>query len=173
MRYLISPLCALAFMACGAEDSPTPAESGFDETAALDQARAFKTSGFAQVNGDPIQSTQHATNQINVWVSDSAKAAYLGLDPDDPNSTAVFEAGDQLVKEHLNDDGTPNGLTVMTKAPAGSAPETGDWFWARIENSGAASFSGFEGKIDFCIGCHTPAKANDWCFGVHKADRAK
>ncbi|MFH1058439.1 MAG: cytochrome P460 family protein [Pseudomonadota bacterium] len=67
-------------------------------------------------------------------------------------------AGALVVKEGYTADKKLKSLTVMYKAP-GYNPAAGDWYWVRYSPAGQA---GPEGRPAGCIGCHSPAAANDY-----------
>jgi len=71
--------------------------------------------------------------------------------------------GSIVVKENYMPDKKLAAITVMYKVK-GYNPEVGDWFWMKFAPDGKIEASGKSGMIDMCIGCHGPAKGNDYLF---------
>jgi hypothetical protein len=57
-------------------------------------------------------------------------------------------------------DGDLAAWTFMVKVP-GYAPDSGDWFWAKINADGSLAAAGSPGG---CVGCHSQVEDNDWVF---------
>jgi hypothetical protein len=91
--------------------------------------------------------------RVQVW-ADAAALGGLAA------GAAVFPDGATLVKAAYDEDGTTlRNHTVMQKR-AGSAPDAGDWYWARLDASGAATHAGSQAM---CADCHAGA-AVDYAF---------
>ncbi len=130
---------------------------------------AFDTSGdFTQVNATPFVSQHASAAAVNVWASSEALDTYTGIDPTDTSATVdSFPAGSILIKEMLDASGTRTGLTAMAKGGEGGSPDAGNWWWGRLDASGALVQGG---TISFCIDCHGNAsnmlQRTDWVNGV-------
>lgn len=57
-------------------------------------------------------------------------------------------------------DGNLAAWTFMVKVP-GYAPDSGDWFWAKIAADGNVDAAGTPAG---CVGCHVQVEDNDWVF---------
>ncbi len=141
----------------------------FNEAEATAAAIAFEAGGFTRISDTP-ESSAHAADTVSIWVSDGAAEGYRAIDPDSDEPTDPMAPGTIIVKQHHTANGGPGGLTVMAKAHVGYAPETDDWWWARIENNGDVPFGG---QVGFCVNCHTPRQDTDWLFGVPSANQTE
>lgn len=145
----------------GAADSSTGA-APFDEAEVIALGGMY-TSELVKINVDPFGSAHGLADTVNVYVNAEAEAAFRSLDPQAPAEVDLPE-GTLIVKEHLDDEQVYDGYLMMYRGPDGYAPQTGDWFWARIDASGTAQETGPSGRVDFCINCHVPAPS--FVFGV-------
>lgn len=157
----------LVFAACDGDGSGDADEGGdtttggeLDEAAIVSEALGYPS--FERINADPYPSAHGAAASINVFVPSEYAAAYRALDPDDPDATASFPDGTLVVKEHLDGEGEPAGVTIMYKA-AGFDPDRNDWWWANASLDGTINDGGM---VDYCIACHEPRADADWLFGV-------
>ncbi|MFN3202043.1 MAG: hypothetical protein ACE366_26795 [Bradymonadia bacterium] len=138
------------------------AGGGLDEAAFVARAVAYQDEGFTQINSERRMS-QHGGDMVDYWVSNDIVDVYRGIDPEATEGDFDIPAGAMLVKPQFNADGDPTALTVMAKVGEGFDNGAEDWWWARIENDGTASFTG---QVDFCINCHQPRANIAWLFGV-------
>ncbi|MCA9710488.1 MAG: hypothetical protein KDK70_31900 [Myxococcales bacterium] len=163
---------SLASVACGddggaggssstASDEST-GDAPFDEAAVIEQAGTFATT-LVKINAMPFPSQHGLADMVNVYVDAGAADLYRALALAAPVEVDLPE-GTLLVKEHLDMAGAYDGYLMMYRGPAGYAPETDDWFWARIDGSGTTQETGPSGAVNFCIGCHTSAPS--FVFGV-------
>ena len=52
------------------------------------------------------------------------RVVHRAVDPEDPDAVAAFAEGTLFVKEHLDGEGMPAGMTIMYKGPPGYDPES-------------------------------------------------
>lgn len=140
----------------GSGDGP-----GFDEAAVIAEAATY-ASTLTKVNATATASQHGLADTVNFYVNAEALAAYQMFDPDTPTATPLPE-GTLLVKEHLTSEGAEDGFLMMYKAPEGYNPSAADWFWARVDGTGATRETGVVG---FCVACHTAVADADFVFGV-------
>ena len=175
LRFVLVGLLASAPLACGDEDSTSPAGSGgsgadtstgepvpFDEAEVIAHGGTFATA-LVKINAQPFRSDHGLADMVNVYVDAGAEALYRSLDPEAPGEVALPE-GTLVVKEHLDAEGAYDGYLMMYRGPAGYAPQTGDWFWARVDGENNAQQTGASGAVNFCIDCHV--RAPSFVFGV-------
>lgn len=155
----------------GSETETTAAE--VDEDAVLDDVMNFDQEKFTKANNAPLAS-QHGDMAmvVDIWVPPDVLATYKMIDPMD-YQPITFPVGTTLIKRHWADaEATmPGGWTVMHKGPPGYAPDTGDWWWARVYEDGTTPVKGTAPAADFCISCHMPAAPSDWARGIDAADQ--
>lgn len=170
------PLVLLSVMvvACGDDGVASDGETGATETASsdgadeastgqppFDEAEVIELGGqyatmLVQINDQPFASQHGLADTVNVFVDSANADLYRTLDPAAP-ADLDFPEGALVVKEHLDPDGNPNGYLMMYQGPDGYAPDANDWFWARVDGSGATQESG---AVGFCINCHAQAPAH-------------
>lgn len=131
-----------------------------DEQAIVDMALGY--ADFERINQDAFASAHGLADTVNVWVPSAYAEAYRAIDPDDPEASAELPAEALIIKEHLDADAQPVGLTIMYKAE-GFDPERNDWWWANLDLDGTVNDGGM---VDYCISCHEPRAQADWLFGV-------
>lgn len=166
-------LVALAAPACaddggsgdgGTDTSATGASDGadestgqapFDEAEVIEQAGQYATA-LVQINDTPFASQHGLADTVNVFVDAANADLYRTLDPAAP-ADIDFPEGALVVKEHLDADGNPDGYLMMYQGPDGYAPDANDWFWARVDGTGATKETG---AVAFCISCHAQAPAH-------------
>ncbi len=137
------------------------AEPPFDQDEVIESAKLYATD-LVKINAEARPSQHGAASTVNFYVEQEMADLYRMLDPEAPAPVALPE-GTLVVKEHLNDEGAPNGFTMMYKGPAGYDSDASDWFWARVDGSGATQETG---AVPFCIDCHSAAGASGHIFGV-------
>ena len=146
----------------GADGSGDEGDPGAIDVDAI-MAEAEGYAAYTKVNAES-RASQHALGEtVNYWVAADTLDAYLAVDPAATADSASFAAGTYLFKEHLDAEGGFNGLTIMFKAAAGYNPEAGDWWWGRTDKDFAILD---QGKVAFCIACHTPVAESDYVWGV-------
>lgn len=182
LRFVL--VCSLLSMpiACGddgggGEGSDESGDSGgsgdstgtapFDEAEIIAQGGMYATE-LVKINAQPFSSMHGLADTVNVYVNAEAEALFRTLDPAAPTEVALPE-GTLVVKEHLDAQGAYDGYLMMYRGPEGYAPETNDWFWARIDGNGVAQDTGPSGPVDYCIGCHMPAPS--FVFGVEAGNQ--
>lgn len=140
-----------------------------DEAMIVEKVMAFDQGDYTKVNLDPL-TTEHAADEVDIWVPNALVADYKSIDPADYSAANVsFAQGTLLIKQHFA-AGSPDGWTAMWKAAAGYNAEAGDWWWGRIATDGTIVVSGV---VDSCIGCHSPAGENaDWVRGIPASEQA-
>ncbi|GMV38457.1 MAG: hypothetical protein AMXMBFR64_01730 [Myxococcales bacterium] len=109
---------------------------------------------------DRAKSDTHEGMMVEVWINDLAKAAFdAGAGP--------FAEGSIVIKEHYGDDTTTDVMawTTMEKRSAGYAPDTGDWYWAKVMGDGTVEM---DGTPAMCTACHAAAKDKDWVFTLEE-----
>lgn len=141
-------------------ESETVGEASIDEAAVV--AQAIDYASFEAINA-PASSAHGLADTVVVWVPPAFAAEYRAVDPDDPDASAAFAPGTLFVKEHLDAEGAPAGMTIMYKGPAGYDPDSGDWWWAQAELDGTLNDAG---AVGYCIACHSPRAGADWVFGI-------
>lgn len=171
-------LCVAAFGLCGCADASrtaraepnTEEESGGSEVElsseeVVAEARAFEDN-LTRFSDMAEQSETHAdAASVFVWGTPSVAELYRSIDPDDPTQAVEFPVGTMFVKEHFDEAGDQNGLTVMLKGPAGYDPEAGDWFWARVRGDETTH----AGRVEWCSDCHNAAHNSDFVVGFGKS----
>ena len=142
-------------------------EFGVDEDDIASDAADYAS--YERVTATSLPSQHGLAATVHVWVPADVEADYRALDPADPDASASFEPGTLLIKEHLDAEGMPAGLTVMFKGEPGYDPDSGDWWWGNLAVDGTINDSG---AISYCIDCHEPRSGADWVFGVAAADQS-
>ena len=76
--------------------------------------------------------------------------------------TPHFAVGSCIVKERLATPSSkvPEVITVMQKREAGYNPSHGDWEYRVMDGAGKVVQA--DGKLQFCEGCHSKWKDNDY-----------
>ncbi len=144
------------------DESGTAGEAGpIDEDAALARGAAYETE-FTRINATEFSSLHGLAATVNVWVSPEAAAAYAALDPANPAAPDMPE-GAIVLKEHLDAEGAKDGYLLMVKGPADYAPEASNWWWARVDGTGATQETG---QVGFCLNCHNTVSAQGHVYGV-------
>jgi hypothetical protein len=144
-----------------ADGSDTGTPDAIDEDAELARAAAYETN-LVQINATPFASQHGLAATVNTWVSPEAEAAFAALDPAAPVAPAL-DPGTMVLKEHLDAEGNKDGYLMMVKGPVGYAPDASDWWWARVDGTGATQETG---QVGFCLGCHNAVAASGHLFGV-------
>ena len=152
----------------GSDDVLGESESGsetgdpsVDEAAVV--ASALDYTSFVRINQSAFASQHGLAKTVNVWVPAEHAVRYRELDPAASGPIEAFPAGALIVKEHLDAQASPIGLTIMFKAQPGFDPERADWWWGNAKLDGTLIDAG---SVDYCIGCHGPRSENDWLFGI-------
>jgi Cytochrome P460 len=145
-------------------DGVSTGEPPFDEAEVIEQAGQYATA-LVQINDTPFASQHGLAASVNVFVDAANAELYRTLDPAAP-ADLDFPEGALIVKEHLDADGNQAGYLMMYQGPDGYAPEANDWFWARVDASGATQETG---AVGFCISCHAQAPAH--IIGVETDNR--
>lgn len=178
-KLIAAPLLCISLVACNAspaggdgegDESSESGDESTDETGDeefLDVdavvARIVEYDAWEKINAEPRESQHGLAETVNMWVESDYADLYRGIDPTLESSDTVFPEGAILLKEHLDGDGMPVGMTVMVKAAAGYDPDFGDWWWARANLDGSLEETG---KVDFCHTCHEPRADTDFAYGV-------
>lgn len=142
-------------LACGGAAVDSAADGSLAEAETL-----FASFGDLSTWGQPpgwdgVKASCDGTHgpRVQIW-ADAAALGGLAA------GAAVFPDGATLVKAAYDEDGTTlRNHTVMQKR-AGSAPDAGDWYWARLDASGAATHAGSQAM---CADCHAGAGV-DYAF---------
>lgn len=142
-----------------AVDESTGEPAPFDEAEVIQRAHMFATE-LVKINVDPFPSAHGLADTVNVHVDAGAADLYRTIDPEAP-AELDFPEGTLVVKEHLNTEGAYDGFLMMYQGPEGYDPDNRDWFFARIDGTGATRETG---AVGFCIGCHVPSPS--FLFGV-------
>jgi hypothetical protein len=107
--------------------------------------------------------------QIELWINQSAAAAYKRVHPDRKGANVDLPEGTLIVREVFT-AGKVTKLTVMGKGPLGSNPAVGDWWFAVTTPTGTPLFENGQellGKLPQCANCHDERGADDdYLFGV-------
>lgn len=136
-------------------DGSTTDTPPFDEAEVIEQASQYATA-LVQINDQPFPSQHGLAATVNVFVDAANADLYRMLDPAAPTDLD-FPEGALIVKEHLDADGAPDGYLMMYQGPEGYDPDANDWFWARVDGTGATKETG---AVVFCIDCHAQAPAH-------------
>lgn len=172
---LVGPVVLAGAVSCSSTSTGSSGATTTDAAVplgALDdrqiEAAAAAYAGFARINRAPFPTQQHAGNpQVNVYANATAAASYRALDPSAPPAAGfAFPAGSILVKEMLGAAGKADVLTVMYKKSPGYDPAHHDWWYGRLDPSGAPTQPEYAGTIDFCIACHEGTARSDYVWGV-------
>jgi Cytochrome P460 len=139
----------------GGADGASSGDAPFDEAEVIEQAGQYATA-LVQINDQPFGSQHGLADTVNVYVDAANADLYRTLDPAAP-ADIDFPEGALIVKEHLAADGSADGYLMMYQGPDGYAPDANDWFWARVDGSGATQETG---AVAFCISCHAQAPAH-------------
>ena len=153
----------------GCDDGGTEGEdasSGDSGSDAVDpvevQAMADGYAAFERINATPTASQHGNASTVNWWVPAEYSTMYRTLDPD-AVAAATFPEGALVVKEHLDEEGAPDGYTMMFKGPPGTNDEANEWWFARVTPDGALAENG---AVGFCMNCHRAVEQSDWLYGV-------
>lgn len=133
-------------------DGTSSGAAPFDEAEVIEQGSQYATM-LVQINADPFPSQHGLAATVNVFVDPANADLYRMLDPAAP-AELDFPEGALVVKEHLDADGNPDGFLMMYQGPDGYDPDAHDWFWARVDGTGATKETG---AVGFCIDCHAQA----------------
>lgn len=147
----------LMLTACATEDAD-PDREAYDIAIADDAYKSWPR--FPNAAPDLYPSGQHNGDYVRSYMNDVAAASLSSF-------SGEFPDGSILVKEQYADpEGkTLNGHTVMYKRE-GYDPEHGDWYWIAFNPSGGTTTH--NGMAEYCYGCHTAAKTNDWVYTPFK-----
>lgn len=149
-------LLLASLFACGTADKDADGEDA-DLVAAEELLAALgDVSAWANVPGwDGVMASCDGTHgpMVEVWADTAALDAIGG-------GVATFPEGATLVKAAYDEDGATLRSTTLMQKRAGSAPDAGDWYWARYDASGAATNAG---AVTMCSGCHASA-GTDYAF---------
>lgn len=154
-----------------AEDPAAAGPGDTRESIVIAAVEEFQTTGFARISGEPRPS-QHATDNVVIWVSDGAASAYADIDPASTDATAPpFPEGTIIVKEHFQGGAASGEVFVMAKREPGYNPAAGDWWWGSRVADGHFTT---RGRVSFCIDCHrgNNLARTDWVKGVQGDNRA-
>jgi Cytochrome P460 len=176
-RSALAFFAALAPAACssgtpaapsGAASADASAPEGTLDDARIEAAASTYATAFARVNRAPFATQQHAGNpMVNVYANDVAVGTYRAIAPSAPAPAGfAFRPGSMLVKEMLDASGRPEVLTVMYKKAPGYDVTHHDWWYGRLDPSGAPTQPSYAGKVDFCVACHEGAAGSDYAWGV-------
>ncbi|MEM9453970.1 MAG: hypothetical protein AAGF11_07310 [Myxococcota bacterium] len=146
-------------------DPDDPDDPEVDEDAILAQAMAYEQELTLLTPEPELSETHSDAASVRVWGSSSAAELFSSIDPDDPTQEVSFAEGDMFVKEHFDEAGEVNGLTVMFKGPEGYDPDARDWYWARIRGDELTH----SGRVQWCIDCHEAAFNSDLVVGFGKS----
>lgn len=150
------------------EDTGDAGDEGVDAEAVVSEALGYAS--FVQVNASSEASQHGLADTVNIWVPQAHEAAFRAIDPADAETPVEpFPAGTLIVKEHLDAEAAPVGMTIMFKGPEGYDPEHGDWWWGNANIDGTIVD---QGAVDYCIACHTPRAHADWLFGLAPEDQS-
>jgi hypothetical protein len=159
---------------CGGSGSPPAgaidkANGGIDEATITSMAAGYAS--LNRVNQVPFRSMAgqqpHAEDpMVDVYVNATALGVYESIDPALANPAGPFPEGTLVVKRN---EAKPPFLTAMYKAKAGYDPAHADWWYGRLNEDGTST--GYTGKVDFCIACHSGRAAEDYVFGVATTNR--
>ena len=101
---------------------------------------------------------------VDVYLNAVGLALYGSLDPASTSAAGPFAEGTLIVKRN---DAQPPFLTAMYKAKAGYDVDHADWWYGRLNEDGSST--GFTGKVDFCISCHSARIARITRLGCRRA----
>ena len=163
-KYLVMVVLSLAACDGGGDDGDSAGETGepgVDADAVV--ADALNYASFEKINAVAAGSQHGLADTVNIWVPSEYAGLYRSIDPADPNASASFPAGALIIKEHLDANAEPVGMTIMYKGPAGYDAQNDDWWWGNASLDGVLND---QGAVGYCIGCHMPQAATDWVFGV-------
>jgi hypothetical protein len=142
-------------LACEGAATDTGADPSLAEAEALFASFGDLTTWGEPAGWEGVKVSCDGTHgaRVRVW----ADAVALGALSE---GAAAFPDGATLVKAAYDEDGaTLRNHTVMQKR-VGSAPDAGDWYWARLDANGAATHAG---AVEMCVDCHAAA-AVDYAF---------
>jgi hypothetical protein len=129
--------------------------------------------GFSRVNATEFVQIFGATKQRNIWITGPdaelpgggtlpVSEVYGAIDPDDPAATLLAPIPEGTILIHENPGG--DRYELMTKLPAGAAPENGDWRFSRHRLDGTRvpllqTSGGYGGPAPpSCLDCHEMAE---------------
>jgi hypothetical protein len=136
----------------------------------LGVAARFRT--FTQVNANPYASTLGAFN-IDIYTSQAARD-YRRIHPETTGTGVTMPVGTVIVRNVLDAAGKVTKVTLMGKGPKGYDPSLGDWWFGVTDPAGVPLDDGAGpqvGAMVECHSCHLPRAADDFLFGVPRADQ--
>jgi hypothetical protein len=174
---LVSPMFGACTGGLDASDPPAsvdaapapPAESDLDR-AIMEIATSYKS--FSRIDKRSYPSSLGAFD-VSVYVQGDV-ADYRTAHPDSTAPNPTIAVGTVIVREVHDPQGAIAKLTIMAKGPAGYDPSIGDWWWGEADPQGVplvVDGTPRVGRLDDCHGCHLPRAAEDYIFGVAKADQ--
>ena len=104
----------------------------------------------------PAVAGPHGSRLLQTFANDTAAGQYLKFE----SEGVEMPAGSVLAKESFsieNGKGVIGPLFIMTKLEAGAAPDTDDWHYAGLTNSGDE----MQVSQSFCHDCHVNWEAQD------------
>lgn len=140
-------------LACGGAGADTGADPSLAEAETLFASFGDLTTWGQPAGWEGVKVSCDGTHgpRVRVW----ADAVALGALTE---GAAAFPDGATLVKAAYDEDGTTlRNHTVMQKR-VGSAPDADDWYWARLDASGAATHAG---AVTMCSDCHASAEVDN------------
>lgn len=106
-----------------------------------------------------IQPSSDCTHGPYVEITYNAVAAPAWGEESLPDGSIVVKRG-----HNAQDGSDPVGFVTVMKKIEGYDPDTGDWFWLRIDDQGNPSSTEI-GRASFCSGCHS-AGGTDYLLTV-------
>ncbi|MBV9957018.1 MAG: cytochrome P460 family protein [Acidobacteria bacterium] len=173
--------CALVFLTLQlVKSSNTPAQPSAPTQ--VKEIEGYRN--WAKVNDVPKVMTPQSALSCKIW---QAPTGVIVNGPDNPHHkryvtvyvNAVgedamlnqqhpkFPEGSVIVKEKLavQDDQTPELLTVMIKQKKGFNPASGDWEYMVVDGTGAKVEG--RGKLQSCQDCHVANERSDYIFRTY------
>jgi len=144
----------------GGEPDAEPAYLTDDEI--IEMVEDYAAGGHTEMS-DADFTSDHGGATVAVFINDGAVSDYDAID-----TVAVtgptFAEGTMIIKQHKDGvDGNNTAVTVMYKQADGYS-DTGNWWWARIEDDGTRTV--VSDNPTGCLGCHNSVSGSDYVYGI-------
>ena len=130
---------------------------------------------FLPINNSRYATDLNDTQDISLYVSKTGSSLYSLVDPNLEGSKVIVPEGTMIVREVWDKEGNFLKYTVMAKREEGYFPESGDFYFASIDNNGNfiddSNGNPQSGPLEACSVCHIPRANDGYLFGVPEAHK--
>jgi hypothetical protein len=135
----------------------------------LDRVLGELPGPMTKINDRPLPSLAAPGQQIDLWVSERARAEYLRVSPTETGSGIRLPIDSGIVRAIRDADGQVTKYTALLQRPPGFHPPSDLWFAVYDSRGDLArdeSGASMAGPLGSCVTCHLTRADDGFVFGA-------